>query len=916
MREQPRAALGPPKIYYFHPLLAGPLPSWRPHLDRIAGLGFTHVNIAPPFLPGAGGNVLLTDDFEKAHPLFEEAGSADELVAKISAACREFGLSLLIDIVLDRVARGGVMARSAPRWFREPETAPDAIDPRRGKLAADAADANFADPDAGPQLTAWWIDRLVRLAQAGAAGFRLLGLDHAPAPAIAGMLDAVRKESRQCRFLGWTPGIARDRLAALQRVGFDHVFGSTPWWDGRAPWFVEEYEALRRLAPVIGVAAAPFDGSASRWSGAASAADDHRRVLRTAAATGDGILVPMGFEFAAPHMLDAGNSRPEDFSSAQAEAELDLSGDIKAANALVDTLAALNLAGEMRQSTGPASPVTALLKADARDVRAACRGIVVLINPDDRPHPLPLSLDPLGPEAGAAFGHPQSLDGADVGAPLAPNEVRILSVEGTQPVVARTARNGRALTEAAKAPRIVIDRIEPRVEGGPFAVKRVVGQTATVEADVFTDGHDLLGVELLWRAADEKDWKRAPLNVLGNDRWRGTFTPTRIGRHLFTVEAWRDDFGTLCRDIKLKTEAGADIALELVEARQYLEAVRTHAVACNTTALGNALGVLAGDDPAASVTALTSPETRAAVAASQQRAFAAQHSPVMLDVERPQAEFASWYELFPRSQSGDPARHGTFDDVIARLPDIRAMGFDVLYFPPIHPIGRTNRKGRNNSLTPGPDDHGSPYAIGSDEGGHDAIHRQLGTLDDFRRLIAAARAHGLEIALDFAVQCSPDHPWLRAHPDWFRWRPDGSVKYAENPPKKYQDIVNVDFYAEGAIPGLWIALRDIVLFWADEGVRTFRVDNPHTKPLPFWQWMIADVRARHPDLVFLSEAFTRPKEMYRLAKLGFSQSYTYFTWRNHKQELTEYLTELTTTDVREFFRPHFFVNTPDINPYF
>jgi starch synthase (maltosyl-transferring) len=244
------------------------------------------------------------------------------------------------------------------------------------------------------------------------------------------------------------------------------------------------------------------------------------------------------------------------------------------------------------------------------------------------------------------------------------------------------------------------------------------------------------------------------------------------------------------------------------------------------------------------------------------------------------------------------------------------MGFDVLYFPPIHPIGRTNRKGRNNSLTPGPDDHGSPYAIGGDAGGHDAIHPELGTLDDFRRLIAAARENGLEIALDFAIQCSPDHPWLREHPDWFRWRPDGSVKYAENPPKKYQDIVNVDFYAEGAVPSLWTALRDIVLFWAKEGVRTFRVDNPHTKPLPFWQWMIADVRGRHPDIIFLSEAFTRPKMMYRLAKIGFSQSYTYFTWRNHKQELAEYLTELTTTNVREFFRPHFFVNTPDINPYF
>ncbi len=254
--------------------------------------------------------------------------------------------------------------------------------------------------------------------------------------------------------------------------------------------------------------------------------------------------------------------------------------------------------------------------------------------------------------------------------------------------------------------------------------------------------------------------------------------------------------------------------------------------------------------------------------------------------------------------------------MIKNLPRIRDMGFDVLYFPPIHPIGVTARKGRNNSLVAAPQDVGSPYAIGGREGGHDAILPALGTFEDFRRLVAAAREHDLEIALDFAIQCSPDHPWLKDHPDWFRHRPDGTIKYAENPPKKYEDIVNVDFYADGAIPGLWQALRDVVLFWIGEGVRTFRVDNPHTKPLPFWQWLISDVKGRHPDTVFLSEAFTHPKMMYRLAKVGFTQSYTYFTWRNTRQELTDYLTELTTTEVAEFFRPNFFVNTPDINPFF
>jgi starch synthase (maltosyl-transferring) len=313
---------------------------------------------------------------------------------------------------------------------------------------------------------------------------------------------------------------------------------------------------------------------------------------------------------------------------------------------------------------------------------------------------------------------------------------------------------------------------------------------------------------------------------------------------------------------------------------------------------------------------LVAAETVEMMRRADPRTFRGRSKVYSIDAERIEARFSSWYELFPRSVTDTPSRHGTFRDVIGRLPAIRDMGFDVLYFPPIHPVGNTNRKGRNNSLKAEAGDPGSVYAIGSAEGGHDAIHPQLGTLQDFRALVAAAHEHGLEIALDFAVQTSPDHPWLKQHPGWFDWRPDGSIKYAENPPKKYEDIVNVDFYAKDAIPGLWEALRNVVLFWAGHGVKIFRVDNPHTKPFPFWRWLIADVRARHPDVIFLSEAFTRPKVMYHLAKLGFSQSYTYFIWRNTKRELTEYMTELNTRPVADFFRPHFFVNTPDINPYF
>jgi starch synthase (maltosyl-transferring) len=437
------------------------------------------------------------------------------------------------------------------------------------------------------------------------------------------------------------------------------------------------------------------------------------------------------------------------------------------------------------------------------------------------------------------------------------------------------------------------------VSGAAFAAKRIIGRPITVEADIFADGHDVLAAELLWQAADEKDWQRAPLVPIGNDRWRGALLPKRIGRHLFTIEAWRDEYATLCHALEVKHRAGIDVATEIADARAHLVRLK----------LDRILGALSGGDMDQNVALLTGSETRRHVAEADGHALANRAEPIAVEVERPQAEFSSWYELFPRSL-------GTFDDVVKALPRVRDMGFDVLYFPPIHPIGTTNRKGRNNALTAGPDDPGSPYAIGGVEGGHDAIHPALGTPEDFRRLVAAASEQGLEIALDFAIQCSLDHPWLKEHPQWFRHRADGSIRYAENPPKKYEDIVNVDFHAEGAVPDLWLALRDIVQHWVGEGVRIFRVDNPHTKPLPFWEWMIADIRGRHPDTIFLAEAFTRPTMMYQLAKVGFSQSYTYFTWRNTKAELTDYLRELTTTDVADYFRPHFFVNTPDINPFF
>jgi starch synthase (maltosyl-transferring) len=893
--------------------MVGALDAWSEHLARVRQMGFGCICTAPFFASASDGDLFLIDDYERATPAIADA-SADETARRLAELTKAADLRLIVDIVLDRVGATGEIARAKPHLFFR-DQGYDVIDPRRAQLGPEALPTRFDDPERERELAAFFADRLIRLVRAGVAGFRMVGLADVPPSFLSVLIAAVRRERDDCEFLGWTPGLPWPVLARLEDVGLDGVFASTPWWDGHAGWFVDEHNALRRVAPcVIGMPEAPFEERLARRRSPDALQAAARAALRMAAATSSRLLVPMGFEFATPHRMPTRAGRPEDFARTAHEVHLDLSEQVRATNALSARLGARGTAGEMRGLAGPGAAISAILQVDTSDVRSASRATLALINTSDASH-RPPPLDPLPPFAGAAFADPAPVEDVAPDAALGPHEVRLVALTRTKAVAVRAQRSGRQLTEAIDAPRLAIERLTPAVDGGAFPVKRVVGESITVEADIIADGHDIVAAELLWKAADEKEWTRAPMAMGVNDRWRGSFTPSRVGRHLFTVEAWRDDYASLSHEIEVKHRAGVNIASELTEARRFLEGLMPQAVPCNTTALGAALQALDTDDAGARVEALIAPATIKAVANTAERAFATRHEPIALEVERPQAVFASWYELFPRSQSGDPQRHGTFDDVIARLPDIRRMGFDVLYFPPIHPIGRKNRKGRNNTLTPGPDDVGSPYAIGAAEGGHDAIHPQLGTLEDFRRLVRAAREHGLEIALDFAIQCSPDHPWLRDHPAWFNWRPDGSIKYAENPPKKYEDIVNVDFYGSDA-SGLWAALRTVVLYWAGEGVRIFRVDNPHTKPLPFWQWMIADVRAHYPDVIFLSEAFTRPKMMYRLAKVGFSQSYTYFTWRNTKAELTEYLNELTTTEVREFFRPNFFVNTPDINPYF
>ncbi|WP_447043451.1 alpha-1,4-glucan--maltose-1-phosphate maltosyltransferase [Vreelandella sp. H-I2] len=477
---------------------------------------------------------------------------------------------------------------------------------------------------------------------------------------------------------------------------------------------------------------------------------------------------------------------------------------------------------------------------------------------------------------------------------------------------------------ATQAPRIAIESVTPSLDQGRFAAKAIVNEPVVVKATIFADGHDVLSAAICWQD-DQGQQQRVPMRQiepLGLDIWEGSFTPQRVGDHRFIIEAWWDIYATYHYELSKKHQAGVPVELELEEGRQLIERAAERASENDNGVLSAALGAvheqfqLAQHDADRVALLLDGDTARLMHEADTRPHLTRSDTHYPLEVERLKARFASWYELFPRSETDDPNRHGTFKDVHRRLPLIRDMGFDVLYFPPIHPVGRAHRKGPNNSLEAGPDDPGSPYAIGSEEGGHEAIHPQLGTREDFRDLVRVANEHGLEIALDFAIQCSPDHPWLKEHPGWFSWRPDGSIRYAENPPKKYQDIVNVDFYAEDAIPSLWIELRDVVQGWVDEGVKIFRVDNPHTKPLPFWEWLIADIRRRDPDVIFLAEAFTRPAMMLRLGKLGFTQSYTYFTWRHTKAELTEYFTQLNESPLRDGYRPNFFVNTPDINPYF
>lgn len=669
-----------------------------------------------------------------------------------------------------------------------------------------------------------------------------------------------------------TPGISWRDLHNFERAPYSYCTSSLPWWDLQSGWLSEEYLALRRIAPVVSMA--DFTDRDSSHDTETL----HSRLI-TGAIAGSAMLVPSRI------INDT------------------LKPSIILANELNRCERILQRTGVLQIHTSETH--TLLLRADDQSEDALLAIISHQKVPDHAIHRTMLAdlgdwaIDEPIPDRDRATENP--------------HRVRLFRLKKQRPIHVHQRYTAE---DAAKSPRVIIDDIIPSVNNGRFSAKGLVGDTIPVGATIYSDGHPVISADVLYRSADDDVVERTPLHFIENDQWQAEITLKRTGRHYFSIHAWIDQYQTLVRDIVKKRDIGKDIEVDITEAKKLVEIAQKNSDNSHANSLSGILRQLAENPKENWFSILLSSETIAVMRQTNVRPFSTFSAEYSIDADPKIANFASWYEIFPRSASSVPGRHGTLRDVIEELPRIAEMGFNVLYLSPIHPIGKTNRKGKNNTLHAQSEDVGSVYAIGSSEGGHDAIHPKLGSIEDFRALVTATEKWGMEIALDFAIQCSPDHPWLIQHPGWFDWRPDGSIKYAENPPKVYEDIVNVDFYAPDALPALWSALRDVVVGWIEEGVKIFRVDNPHTKPFPFWEWLIADIRRLYPDIIFLAEAFTRPAVMYQLAKLGFSQSYTYFTWRNSKSEITDYISEITSPPIASFFRPNFFTNTPDINPYY
>ncbi len=932
-----------PRIYNLFPLLAGAVADWHHHLPRIAAMGFDWIYLNPFHYPGFSGSLYAVKEYDRLHPLFQggSSESADELLRRFAAAAGEHGLRVMMDLVVNHTAKDSPLVETRSAWFaRNPDGSPkspravDPVDPGKFTEWGDLAEIDYHNRALWPELITQWSEVARHFAGLGFAGFRCDAAYKVPAEVWAGIIANVHDARPDGQFAAETLGCRVDEIEALATAGFHYLFNSAKWWDFKSDWLLDQYDTLRRIAPSI---AFPESHDTPRLMSEVPRGGDPLRYyrLRTllAAFVSSGWMIPLGFEFGFRKALNVVETRPDDWE-AQA---FDLSPFITAVNACKRATPAMTLEGPQERLTRPDNPLVALLRRTPDGTAAA----LLLMNSDGH-RAFDVEMAALLRPTGFAIDRFEDCTPDDGAASLPervrlePFDVRLLRTRAsgagrveTPPAYAvdapTSSAGGAHIAETAvdlmaglATRAILIEGVTPKVDGGRFAVKREVGDLIEIGADIFKDGHDRIAAAVLYREKGEARWREAPMALVdGNDRWVGRFKLERNTRYEYTVESWVDHFESWRHDVGKKRDAGQSIALELTEGRALVAASVERAELSDRDRLRRILAdfdAADGDDEKADL--LQSTMLRQIMARNPDRSASVRSGAVSeVIVDRIIARFAAWYEMMARSQGSDPTASATFHDCIRRLPEIRAMGFDVLYLLPIHPIGRVHRKGPNNTLSAGPHDPGSPYAIGSDEGGHKAVHPGLGTLDDFRALVRAAADHGMEVALDFAIQCAPDHPYVREHPEWFVWRPDGTIKYAENPPKKYQDIVNVNFYGPHA-RALWDEMLSVVLFWCEQGVTIFRVDNPHTKPVPFWEWLIRTVQENYPGTIFLSEAFTRPKMMRMLAKVGFTQSYTYFTWRNFKAELTDYLTELSQSESREYFRPNFFPTTPDILPQF
>ncbi|MEJ2521759.1 MAG: DUF3416 domain-containing protein [Gammaproteobacteria bacterium] len=913
------------RIYNLFPLLAGPLETWADHVPRIAAMAFDWISINPFHAPGTSGSLYSIRSFDALHPVVAggEEGPWDDRLAAFCRVAEQSGLRVMVDLVLDHSARDGDLVKRFPAWFDRPSDQPlargHALDPSgHHGTPPDLAPVRYPDALRDEQL-AFWGALIRRYRACGVTGFRCAGAHRVPEAFWRALIDVARADDGPAPvFCADALGAPPEEVVALGRAGFDLAFNSSRWWDFRAPWLLDQYEQLR---PALGTVSFPERHDTPRLASElaglpASVLEAHYGFrYQWAACFSAAVLMPMGYEYGFTQPLDTRDTRPGQWDAQLAEAPFDLSERITAMNRLKARLAALGHEGPQRRLNGPDAATAVMVRRHGEEAA------VVVVNPSAADGAL---VDPAKVLESTGISRWRDVTPGSASVRLAPGRaeaveplgVRIWMREPGKPRKSRRTREAQlARLQSLADARVAIEKVTPEIDGGRFPVKRILGEGVDVSADIFCDGHDVLRAAVRFRRKGKKAWSEAPLSRGDNDRWSGRFHVDQLGRFEYTVVAWRDRFRTWRDETGKKNDAGLDIGLELREGTELVAEAVQQASGEDAGALEAWHRALKGaSDDATRLSHLMAGDLLALMDRAAPRSNLTIYDRSLdVVVDRPAAAFAAWYEMFPRSQSPVPGRHGTFRDVIQRLPYVRDLGFDVLYFTPVHPIGRTHRKGRNNTLLAGRDDPGSVYAIGAREGGHTAVHPELGTLEDFRALVAAARDHDLEIALDIAVQCSPDHPWLTEHPEWFDWRPDGTIKYAENPPKKYEDIVNVHFYRD-AIPGLWFELKRVFEFWMAQGVKTFRVDNPHTKPFPFWEWLIGELKQADPEVVLLAEAFTRPKVMLRLAKLGFTQSYTYFTWRNHKAEMAAYLEELATGEYRETFRPNFFVNTPDINP--